>query len=202
MKSVKTKDNSITFFNEKYQETYHSISGALEESFKKFVEPCKISNGMKILDVCFGLGYNTLAALHTAKNLKIIALENDEEILKEILKMDVDLPEWKIIQEVAKKKYYKDENYEIELIMGDALETVKVDEKFDTVFLDPFSPKKCPELWTEKFFKDIFDKMEKGSILATYSCAGIVKRNLRSVGFEVCEGPIVGRKSPGTLAKK
>ena len=37
MKLIKTKDNSYTFYSEKYNEAYHSTSGALEESFKKFV---------------------------------------------------------------------------------------------------------------------------------------------------------------------
>ena len=73
MKLIKTKDNSFTFFNEEFQEHYHSISGALEEANKKFIEPLELKDGMTILDICFGLGYNTLAAIEKYKNLKIIA---------------------------------------------------------------------------------------------------------------------------------
>ena len=40
--------------------------------------------------------------------------------------------------------------------------------------------------------------MNKDAILATYSCAGIVRRNLKEVGFKVKDGPIVGRWAPGT----
>ena len=54
MKLVKTNDNSYTFHSDKYDETYHSTSGALEESLKKFVEPCGIKDGMNILDIGFG----------------------------------------------------------------------------------------------------------------------------------------------------
>jgi len=60
MKLVKTKDDSYTFYSDEYNEGYHSISGALDEALRKFIEPCKIKNGMKILDVGFGLGYNVL----------------------------------------------------------------------------------------------------------------------------------------------
>ena len=42
--------------------------------------------------------------------------------------------------------------------------------------------------------------MNKNAILSTYSCAGIVRRNLKEAGFKVADGPIVGRRAPGTLA--
>ena len=91
----------------------------------------------------------------------------------------------------------------IKLLLGDARETIKqVTEKIDFVFLDPFSPKKCPELWTDEFFKDIYTIMRPGSKLATYSCARIVRDNLTKAGFSVSDGPIVGRRAPGTIGIK
>ena len=44
--------------------------------------------------------------------------------------------------------------------------------------------------------------MKSGARLATYSCAGKVRRALTEVGFEVIDGPIVGRRSPSTIAIK
>ena len=44
--------------------------------------------------------------------------------------------------------------------------------------------------------------MIKESILATYSCARIVRDNLKEAGFEVFDGPSVGRRAPSTIAKK
>jgi len=203
MEEVKTKDNSITYFNEKYQERYHSVSGALEEAFEKFAKPCKLKDGMNVLDICFGLGYNSLAAISLAK-VKIIALENDLEILEtiETIPIKKELQEnYNKIKQAAKNHNYSDKDIEIKIILGNALETIKkLKEKFDVVFLDPFSPKKCPELWTESFFSDIRKVMKPNSVLATYSCARIVRDNLEKVGFKVKDGPCVGRKSPSTLA--
>ena len=202
MKLIKTKDNSFTFFNEEFQEHYHSISGALEEANKKFIEPLELKDGMTILDICFGLGYNTLAAIEKYKNLKIIALENDPNILEELQRIELK-GKFEIIKKLTKEKYYKDENYEITLILGDAKETIKqVKDKVDIVFLDPFSPKKNPELWTKEFFSDIYSIMKKESKLATYSCAGQVRRNLKEVGFKIKDGPCVGRRAPSTIAIK
>jgi len=205
MKLIKTNDNSYTFYSKEYSENYHSISGALEESLKKFIEPCRIKDGMKILDIGFGLGYNVLMAIHTAKNLKIISLEKDSEILKELSSLDIpdylkeDFDKVKI---VAKKLYFNDSNTEIRVLLGDANETIKeLNETFDAVFLDPFSPKKNPELWTLEFFKEIKKRMKQSGVLVTYSCASSVRKNLKDAGFIIKDGPCVGRRAPSTIAR-
>ncbi len=79
--------------------------------------------------------------------------------------------------------------------------TIKnIDDKFDAVFLDPFSPPKNPEMWTEEFFREIKKRMKKGARLTTYSCARMVRDNLRNAGFRVYDGPKVGRRGPSTIA--
>ena len=202
MKLVQTKDKSYTFFNEEYQEIYHSQTGALEEAQKKYIEPLGVKDNQVILDICFGLGYNTFAAIENAKHLKIIALEKDPKVLEDLQTLDIK-GNYNIIKKVAKDYYYKDDNYEIKLILGPAEETIKkVKEKFDVVFLDPFAPRNNPELWTEEFFKEIYSRMKKGAKLATYSCARKIRDNLKSAGFKVINGPNVGRRGPSTNAIK
>lgn len=205
MKQIITKDNSITFYNEKYDEHYHCLAGGKLEAIKKFIEPTNVKDNMIILDVCFGLGYNSAAALDVAKGLTIFALENDPKILEEIQTINADFESYNIIKEVAKTKEYNnnEKGIKIKLLLGDARETIhKITEKVDVVFFDPFSPKKCPELWTLEFFKDVYDKMNKRGILATYSCATHVRQKIKEVGFEVKDGPIFGRKSPSTIGIK
>ena len=225
MKQVKTKDDSITFHNPEFDETYHSTSGAREEAVKKFVEPCEVARvaqtgKIKILDICFGLGYNTAAALDAIKEnnpgcvVEIIALENDPEVIKTMLEVDSSVfGSYEILQTIilSKKPIMDNEVISVregkfcfELLMGDARDWIKGlgGKDFDCVFLDPFSPKKCPELWTEEFFHCIFASMKQGGILATYSCARSVRDNLKKAGFEVRDGPSVGRKAPSTIAVK
>ncbi len=202
MKLTRTEDDSYTFFNEKYQETYHSIKGALEEAQKKYIEPLDVKDGDVILDICFGLGYNTFAAIEKTKYVKIIALEIDEEILTELQNLEIS-GKYGIVKELAREKKYKDKNYDLTLIMGPAEETIKtIYETFDKVFLDPFSPKTNSELWTTEFFQEIFKRMKPGAKLATYSCARAVRENLIAVGFTIKDGPKVGRRGPSTIAEK
>lgn len=204
MKKLITKDGSTTLYSDEYQEYFHTKSGALEESFEKFVKPCNLKPGAKILDIGFGLGYNILAAICSVKNIKIVSLEKDESILKEV--QELKTPEhlkksYQIVQKAAKNLYYKDYDFEIRIILGDAVNTVKsLEERFDAVFLDPFSPSRNPKLWTVQFFKDVKKLMKKNAILATYSYARQVRENLNKAGFVVKDGPIVGRRSPSTLA--
>jgi tRNA U34 5-methylaminomethyl-2-thiouridine-forming methyltransferase MnmC len=70
------------------------------------------------------------------------------------------------------------------------------------VFFDAFSPNKVPEMWTKEFFSDIYDKMKKNGKLSTYSCAKFVRDNLKQAGFIVKNGPVIGRRSPSTIAIK
>ena len=68
MEKIITTDGSITFKSDKYGETYHSNTGAVEESREKFVNPCNFEELVKrksisILDICLGIGYNSACAI-------------------------------------------------------------------------------------------------------------------------------------------
>jgi len=208
MKLVKTKDGSYTAFSEVAGEHYHTISGAIEEAFEKHVNALGIENGMQILDFCFGLGYNSIAACKDHANLQIIGLENDIKILEAM--KDIEIPEilkteFDSFRNIAESLDVTDNNNNrIQILLGDAL--LRIDELpdgiFDRVFFDPFSPKKQPEMWSEKIFQKIYNKMKNGAKLSTYSCAKQVRHNMTSVGFKVIDGPIIGRRSPATIAVK
>ncbi|MBR9683163.1 hypothetical protein GOV03_01345, partial [Candidatus Woesearchaeota archaeon] len=88
MKHIITADGSETFLNEEVGESYHSQTGAVEESFKKYAVPCKLKElaqkgKIRILDICFGMGYNSAAAIDVALaenpncEIEVIGLEND-----------------------------------------------------------------------------------------------------------------------------
>jgi len=205
---IKTKDSSFTVFNEKYQEHYHTLSGALEEAFEKHVNAIGIEDGFHILDFCFGLGYNSIAATKGHKNLNIFGLENDIKIIKAIKNLIVPKEierEFSDFRNLAEKLEITDEhNNTIKLILGDAIHTIErlPKNKFDRVFFDPFSPKKQTEMWNKEVFQKVFALMKPGAKLSTYSCAKSIRQNLKAAGFMVKDGPTIGRKSPATIAIK
>ncbi len=209
MRKFKTDDGSFTLFNPEYEEYYHSKSGALEEAFEKFVKPCKIpelKGHIKILDIGFGLGYNAIAAIDSTDNeIEIISLEKN--FVSDLPKLKPKLKHYWIIEKleydpITKSYLYEDKRIHLKIKIGDATKVIKtINDKFDAVFLDPFSPSKNPELWTVEFFSEIKKRMKPNAILATYSYAKKVRNNLKKAGFIVKDGPIIGRRSPSTIAK-
>lgn len=217
-KTVKTGDGSITFYSQDYDETYHSSSGALAEAFNKFCKPCLISEiaervgSISILDVGFGLGYNILAALHTASEanpnciVKIVSLEKD--ILPNEQLGSLEIPDelkdnFEIVKKAAEDGCYRKGGIDITILEEDARETIqKVDGQFDAVFFDPFSVRKNPEMWTVEFFKEIARRMSDSAILATYSSATPVRTGMIEAGLKIGPGPGDEMKRGGTVATK
>ncbi|MDX7019452.1 MnmC family methyltransferase, partial [Klebsiella aerogenes] len=57
--------------------------------------------------------------------------------------------------------------------------------KVDAWFLDGFAPSKNPQMWSETLFQAMADSMRENGTFATFTAAGIVKRGLQHVGFEI-----------------
>jgi len=206
MEKVITKDGSITFHNKEFDEHYHSLTGAKEEAREKYARPTleffgeNLPKKIRILDFCFGLGYNSLVFLEELAKagfngeVEVVGIDNDIEIVtegKKILKDQID------------NHVYGNEKVNLKVEIGDAADIInELEGTFDICFFDPFSPKKCPKLWTFEVFDKVFKLMSKKSILTTYSCARVVRDNMRQAGFDVKDGPIIGRWAPATLGLK
>ncbi|MEK6950552.1 MAG: MnmC family methyltransferase [Nanoarchaeota archaeon] len=225
LKKILTADNTESFLNETVGESYHSYSGAVEEALKKYAIPCKIrelakeQGKIRILDFCFGLGYNSAMAISVALQenpdceIEVVGLENDVEIIKRIPEVNPPIPyyqNYKRIQPIHQEKNHpgswglSDGTVSVKVLLGDARETVKQlpADYFDAIFYDPFSPKTMPELWSMELFQEMARVMKSSALLATYSCARTVRENMSKAGLLYDEGPIVGRRGPGTVATK
>ena len=65
-----TNDGSVGLFSPDVDDIYHSTYGALTEAYEKFILPSNIkdflkkNNEIKILDICFGIGYNSKSIIN------------------------------------------------------------------------------------------------------------------------------------------
>ncbi|SFV67449.1 SAM-dependent methyltransferase [hydrothermal vent metagenome] len=192
------EDGTNTLFSEEFSEPYHSTKdGALHESLEKHVKPAlaikKEFNSVTILDLCFGLGYNTFTTLYYIKknrlNIKIHILspEFDKELIESLkdFAYPKEFDELKeIIYQVSQNFYYEDEQFKIDVLLGDARESIpKIKDKIDIVYQDAFSPRRNPLLWTKEFFADIVSISKKDVILTTYSTASATRLGLYENGF-------------------
>jgi tRNA U34 5-methylaminomethyl-2-thiouridine-forming methyltransferase MnmC len=181
-----SEDGSFTAYSKEYDEHYHSTKdGAMKESLLKHVLPAfkikKNQDEINILDICYGLGFNTLATLyHYKKNslnskLNIYSPELDASLIASLKNFTYpkEFDGFKnIILELSEKGVYSDENIYIEIFLGDAREYIKkFQDKFDVVYQDAFSPSSNPALWTLEYFADIKNAIKKDGVLTTYSIA-------------------------------
>ena len=208
-KKVRTEDTSATYFNAEFNENYHSTVGALTEALHKFILPSKLKerakeNTVHLLDVPFGLGYNSLCSLDQTDNISITAIEYDAPPTSFLLEEEGIKETWReLLLSLKEKKSYKKGNASINLIIDDARHALKgTGLKFDLIFLDPFSPKKNPELWSLDFMRILYKILDKNGLLITYSSAMPVLSALKRAGFFVGQTPAVGRKEGGAVASK
>ena len=64
-----TNDGSVGLYSQDFDDIYHSASGALTEAYEKFIYPINWEallnhDDIKILDICYGIGYNTKSFLN------------------------------------------------------------------------------------------------------------------------------------------
>ncbi|MFW9260248.1 tRNA (5-methylaminomethyl-2-thiouridine)(34)-methyltransferase MnmD [Nostoc sp. CALU 546] len=214
-----TADGSFTFVSQEFGESFHSHYGAQQESFSKFVEPTKLAITaqkpvLRLLDICYGLGYNTAAALQTiwAVNpsccVEVIGLELNPAVSQAAIAHNL-FDNWncnhiEILKELAFEHQVQTPRLKAKLLIGDARTTIKLVHQSgfwaDAIFLDPFSPPQCPQLWTIEFIKQLSLCLHPDGLLATYSCAAAVRTALLSAGLIIGSTPPVGRRSPGTVA--
>lgn len=215
-----TEDGSYTFYSEEFQEAFHSSFGAKQEAEVRYIEPCQIKqlaatkSTICLLDICYGLGYNSAAALEAIWSVnpeckvELIALEISADVPRQAIAHNL-LSQWRspvpaLLSQLGNQSLVQDKFLTAELLLGDARQTIqsilKKSWQANAIFLDPFSPRKCPQLWTVEFIGLVSKCLIPTGKLATYSCSAAVRTALIANNFEISSIVGAGRKSPGTLA--
>ena len=204
-------------------ETLHTSTGAISESFEKFIKPMKFDydSDIAVLDICAGLGYNSSAAISdfmehgSDSNLKIDMVEispatlacgllvpspiKEHDITKKAIENELIAQDYATL---SVEKCQIPKNIEINVYIEDARQTVQKlnDNTYDAIFLDPFSQNMAPELFSLDFFNEFKRVIKKDGIVATYTSSAPIRAAFIEAGFYIGQGPIFGRKQGGTLA--
>jgi len=198
---ILTKDGSYSLKSVFFQENFHSLLGALEETKLKFTAPSNLQRfkgkSLNVLDICFGLGYNSASLLNELikqkSYLNLYALEIDKKPLEYSLRNESYLKLWApkvktIFESLYRRDYFEDQFFKCSLLWGDAREKINIipsSIKFDLIYLDGFSPQKCPQLWTIEFLSKLTENLNPQGYLITYSSSAAVRKTLRNLGLEI-----------------
>lgn len=216
MQLYKTNDGSFSLYNEDYKDYYHSLKdGAILETLYKHIFPSfshhlKIESNkedfttstitrksLRILDICFGLGYNSFFSLAYAKrlgiNISIYSPELDFNLLKrlygfcfpKVLNNYLDIKN--VLDSILECGKYEEDKLSLELFIGDARDYIQgfQDGYFDIIYQDAFSPSKNARLWSEEHFKSLYRILAQNGIITTYSSAANIRIRANNAGFMV-----------------
>lgn len=149
------------------------------------------------------------------KNLHFISVEKYPLSKSQLSKSLACLPALKPVADELIKQYPEDEikqgseifechffdkKIKLTVIFDDAargfstLKTLK-SGNVDAWYLDGFSPAKNPDMWSKELFIQIARLSKEQATLTTFTVAGMVKRQLRDIGFRLEKLPAPGKKA-------
>lgn len=198
---IPTADGSNTLYIPELDETYHSNHGALQEAVHVFIE-----NGLKnkfdqekisIFEMGFGTGLNAILSLKTSaefnKHVEYSGIEAFPVDSQQIIELGYSSFLSDELTEELEKMHQADWNKEIELnsnfvfrkLHQSIVDYVPEIEKYDLIYFDAFGPRAQNEMWDLSILQKMYDILKKGGHFVTYCAKGQVKRDLKSLGFEV-----------------
>ncbi|QEY33335.1 SAM-dependent methyltransferase [Synechococcus sp. RSCCF101] len=202
----------------------------MAEARWKYVAPAGLSRlapgtPLRVLDVCVGLGYNSACLMDSPAAAELPlhwrGLENDPRPLDLALADPSFRACWsprtlRRLEALRRSGGWREGGSDGALLWGDARREVQrlgcddaspdTAQGFDLILLDPFSPRRCPQLWSAEFLGRLARLLRPGGRLLTYSRAAAVRAVLRDAGLQLHSlRPAPGQRadwSGGTMAVK
>jgi tRNA U34 5-methylaminomethyl-2-thiouridine-forming methyltransferase MnmC len=209
VKIITTYDGSHTVYHPGIDDHFHSIYGAFSESMHVYINAgfnYHPSQDVNILEVGFGTGLNVLLTLKQAwtQNRKVRYDSLDKFILPDEITNSLNYSEltedingdwFRIIHNLSwNTDHAITDFFSLKKILADIHE-INFPRKYDIIYFDAFGPEKQPDMWTEEVCLKIYNAMNPGAVLTTYSSKGEVRRRLQNCGFVV-------EKLPGAHGKR
>jgi tRNA 5-methylaminomethyl-2-thiouridine biosynthesis bifunctional protein len=210
-------------FSNRYGDVYFSTDSGLEETRHVFLQGNRLAERFSALksgeSICigetgFGTGLNFLCAWQLFEqvappgaSLDFFSVEKfplDDDELRAALALwpelaaqaEVLLARWHRRVSGWNRWSFVGGRVRLTLAMEDVEQTLPQLPAgcADAWFLDGFSPAKNSEMWSDAVLAGVARASRAGATLATYTCAGWVRRGLQQAGFEVERVEGFGRK--------
>lgn len=202
---VPTTDGSLTLLHRAYNQTYHSVHGALQEARHVFLEQGlhywlahaerNPESPVRVLEVGFGAGLNFLVTaaycMRSGIHLEYTGVE-PFPVAKSVVEGShyARLLEDQTQQNAYLNWYPGPEPLElqpgvrIQLLQRPILEITELPPS-DLVYFDAFAPTTQPEMWSPEVIRHATASLPTGGLFVSYSITGNLKRALKNLGFAV-----------------
>lgn len=204
---ITTGDGSKTIQIEDWNEQYHSIHGALQEARHVFIKhglqhfistqhktPSK--DRISILEIGFGTGLNALLTLEEAGLLQVKINYTGVEAYPVSNQELSDLNYSELISNNSALLFHRlhatkweqwseiDSNFKL-LKQKKYFQDIDDHNLYQIIYFDAFGARVQPDLWTEDIFNKMYNALQPGGLLVTYSAKGSVRRAMEAVGFSI-----------------
>ncbi|MDD3463156.1 MAG: TIGR01212 family radical SAM protein [Sulfurospirillaceae bacterium] len=207
-KTVQLEDGSVTFWSEDYRDYYHPKAGAYRQARELFVARSglkeRLENGdVRLLDIGFGMGYNTLEALKISHQISqhaihVSAIEQNRMLLKQSVKVVFESLHVEMLESLFATSVFENINFlNVEARYGVRLLNVP----FDVIFLDPFLESNNASIVTLEFFQALRKLLKPDGVLVASTSLHVSQIGLRQAGFDVSLANIEGSDIKGIVAK-
>ncbi len=200
-----TEDGSFSLHSAEFSEGFHCRSGALLEARRTYVQPAQLERfrageELLVVDVCVGLGTNSAALLEAAAplglHLRWFGLEIDPAPLALALAEPSFRRQWQpalgldLLQQLRDRSHWLSPHGRGEMRWGDARQQIgslllRAAGRCDLVMLDAFSPRHCPQLWSQEFLAALVALLAPRGRLLTYCSAAAPRRSLVEAGLQL-----------------
>ncbi len=212
---VPTADGTVTLHSTQFDQTYHSVGGAVQEALHVYLhhglefylerrearaQKGPFPEAVHLFEMGFGTGLNAWLTFQYANRkqcpvvyeaVELYPLE--EKIWKELhygpeeAFSALHLAPWET--PVTLSPYFTLIKHK-----ADIRSFTATSGPYNVVYYDAFSPDAQPELWSKETFGYLATNLAPDTVLTTYSSKGSVKQALRDNGFEVTRLSGVGGK--------
>lgn len=207
--------------SDRYDDVYHSASGALEQAHHVFLQGNDLPDRWQqraqftILETGFGLGNNFLATWQAwrsdpkrSQRLHFVSFETHPFTKEGLALMLVNTPpalrdladtliaQWPLLLPGIHRLTFEKGALTLTLVFGDIEQTAKrMSCQADAFYLDGFAPKQNPVMWSRELFGQLVRMSAPEATAATWCSASEVRKNLQDAGFIV-------ERHPGFAAKR
>lgn len=197
-----TADGSHTLFVPALDEHYHSVNGAIQESFHIFIDAGlhhSKKEDISIFEVGFGTGLNAFLTFvdsnQSGKTIHYTTVESyplSDSIVRELnytQRYAEEMQEYfyKLHQAEWNKEVRISENFYLTKLQADftSFDFSLIDNPVDIIYFDAFAPDKQPDMWTQDIFNNLYKITAEDGILVTYCAKGVVRRMMQQGGYKV-----------------
>ena len=196
--------------SERFDDIYHTESGALAQSRHVFLGGCGLPDAWagqprwQVLETGFGLGLNFLATWQAwradparPRMLHFVSVEAHPVSAGDLLRAAEAYPELAALaRELASQWHgllpgfhrlaFDDGRVLLTLCVGDVQPMLRAQRfEADSIFLDGFSPQLNPQMWSADTLKAVSRFARQGTRVATWTIARAIRDALQQQGFTV-----------------